>query len=93
MVKNVKQLLKKESPDSRMKIKDTITTFLRTYRNTPHSITNKTPAELILKQLPCTRLALTSPNITTRVKVQLQSNTKQPQAETRKFSVDDPVLV
>jgi len=27
MVKNVKQLLKKESPDSRMKIKDTITLF------------------------------------------------------------------
>ena len=88
MVKNVKQFLKKESPDSRMKIKDTITTFLRTYRNTPHSSTNKTPAELISKQLT---LALTSPNINMRVK--LQSNTKQPQAEATKFSVDDPVLV
>ena len=93
MVKNIKQLLKKESPDSRAKVKDTITIFLRTYRNIPHTTTNKTPAELILKQLPRTRLALTSPNINTRVKLQLQSNIKQPQAETRKFSVDDPVLV
>ena len=67
--------------------------FLRTYHNISHTTTNKTPAELTLKQLPHTRLALTSPNINTRVKLQLQSNTKQPQAETRKFSVDDPVLV
>ena len=36
---------------------------------------------------------MTSPNINTRVKLQLQSNIKQPQAETRKFSVDDPILV
>ena len=93
MVKNVKQFLKKESPDSRAKIKDTVTTFLRTYRNIPHTTTSKTPAELILKQVPHTRLSLTSPNINTRVKLQLQSNIKSPQAEPRKFSVDDPVLV
>jgi len=63
MVKNVKQFLKKESPDSRVKIKDTVTIFLRTYFNTPHTTTSKTPAELILKQLPRTRLVLTSLNI------------------------------
>jgi len=40
MAKNVKQFLKKESPDSRVKIKDTVTIFLRTYCNTPHTITD-----------------------------------------------------
>ena len=65
VVKNFKQFLKKESPDSRAKIKDTVTTFLRTYHNITHTTTSKTPAELILKQVSRTRLSLTSPNINT----------------------------
>ena len=93
MVKNVKYHLKKEAPTAKTDIKNSITTFLTTYRNIPHTGTNQAPADFILKQMPRTRLSLTSPNINLRIKTELQSKSHQPEAKTREFCVDDPVLV
>ena len=93
MVKNVKHHLKKEAPTTKSGIKHSITTFLTTYRNIPHTVTNQAPADLILKQMPRTKLSLTSPNVTLRVKTDLQSKSRQPAAKTREFGVSDPVLV
>ncbi len=36
--------------------------FLLTYRNTPHTVTERTPAELFLKRQPHIRLTLLKPN-------------------------------
>ena len=43
--------------------------------------------------MPRTRLSLTSPNIKLRIKTELKSKSHQPEAKTREFCVDDPVLV
>ena len=43
--------------------------------------------------MPRTRLSLTSSNINLRIKTKLQSKSHQPEAKTREFCVDDPVLV
>ena len=54
MVKNVKQHLKRDLPSSKSDISSSVSTFLRTYRNVPHTVTNKSPADLILIQAPQT---------------------------------------
>lgn len=47
--------------------------FLFTYRNTPHTVTERTPAEMFLKRQPRTRLSLLKPDMSTVVaKHQLQ---------------------
>ena len=45
MVKNVKQWLDKQAKG--FKFSRTISEFLRTYRNVPHTVTKQTPAEII----------------------------------------------
>ena len=92
MVKNVKNHLKKDLPDSKVNISRSMSTFLSTYRNIPHTVTNKSPADLILIQAPRTRLSLTSPNVFQRVKGQLQPKPRQ-QEKRREFGVGDSVLV
>ena len=63
------------------------------YRNVPHTVTNKSPAELILVQAPRTRLSLTSPNAFQIVKEQLQSKPSQKEPRKREFHVGDSVLI
>ena len=47
--------------------------FLFTYRNTPHTVTERTPAEMFLKRQPRTRLSLLKPDMSEVVlKHQLQ---------------------
>ena len=62
MVKNVKNL-KKDLPDSKVIISQSMSTLLSAYQNIPHTVTNKIPADLILIPAPQTRLSLTSPNV------------------------------
>ena len=59
------------------------------HSSVPHTVTNKSPAELILIQAPRSRLSLTSPNVFQRVKEQLQSKPSQK----REFHVRDSVLI
>lgn len=70
--------------------------FLFTYRNTPHSVTERTPAEMFLKRQPRTRLSLLKPDMSAVVvKHQLQqkkAHDKQAKG-LRTFSLGERVLV
>ena len=93
MVKNVKNHLKKDLSDSRINISCSISTFLSTYRNTCHTVTNKSPSDLILIQALQTRLSLIPSNVFQRVKEQLQPKPRQQESKSREFCVGDSVLV
>ena len=44
-------------------VKEELTKFLIAYRNTPHSTTGESPAQLLLGRPLCTRLDLVKPNL------------------------------
>ena len=60
-VQTLKRALSKSK--SHLPIKQRVANFLIRYRNTPHSVTGVTPAELFLKRKPRTRFTLLLPNI------------------------------
>ena len=64
-VKTVKQALDKG--DKLLSMESKIAKFLAFYRNTPHVTTGKTPAELLLRRLPRTRLSLVHPCVEHRM--------------------------
>ena len=66
-----------------------ITSFLLSYRTTPHTTTGYTPAELLMNRRLHTRLDLLRPD--QRKKVAKQSSF-QPRARNRQLSVGDPVF-
>ena len=59
MVKLVKKSLEKNKTSDSLQTK--ITKFLSSYRNTPHTVTGRTPAEVLLGRAPHTRLFLVHP--------------------------------
>ena len=65
-VRTVKQALDKS--DKSLTVESKIAKFLAAYRNTPHMTTGKTPAELLLKRSPRTRLSLIHPCVENRMK-------------------------
>ena len=90
MVKSVKHHLKKHKPTN---VSLCLSDFLRTYRNTPHTVTNRAPAHIILSQAPRTHLSMVLPSICQRVKLRLQPTPEQTMRTVRKFQVGDYVLV
>lgn len=69
--------------------------FLFRYRNTPHSTTGKTPAEMLLRCSPRTRLHLLRPDVASKVAEQ-QNRQKvyhDRSATLRTFQIGDRVLV
>ena len=65
MVRSLKQALNKaHRTDS---IESKISKFLATYRATPHSVTGRAPAELLLGKFPRMRLSLIHPCVSKRV--------------------------
>ena len=60
-VQTFKQMLAKSNP--RLPMAHRLANILFNYRNTPHSVTGKTPAELFLKRAPHTILTLVKPNL------------------------------
>ena len=54
MVKNVKQWLSKQT--KRFKFSMVLSDFLRTYQNVPHTVTKRTPAQVIFGRAPRTHL-------------------------------------
>ncbi len=70
--------------------------FLLTYRNTPHTVTERTPAELFLKRQPRIRLTLLKPD-TSAVVVKHQEQQKRahdtPSRKLRSFEVGQKVIV
>ena len=65
-VQTVKQALDKR--DKLLSVESKIAKFLAAYRNTPHVITNKIPAELLLKRSPPMWLSLIHPCVENRMK-------------------------
>ena len=83
--KHMEKQDKSESP-----LQALISQFLFSYRNTPHSRTGLTPAEVLLKRRPRTHLSLIKPCFKSRSakKVSDMAGGQQP----RIFEVGDPVL-
>ena len=90
MVKNIKAHLKKHNHAN---IHRSISDFLRTYRNVPHTTTGTAPVHLVLAQAPRTHLSMTLPSVCQRVKLQLQPTPEQTHAKVCKFTLGDRVLV
>jgi len=65
LVKSVKRALQKSSSDDSIGTK--ISHFLANYRNMPHSITGRTPVEVLLGRFPHTRLSLVHPCLSDRL--------------------------
>ena len=59
--------------------------------NVPHTSTGRTPAEVIFKRLPHTHLSMIVPDMTERLKNQLQ--TKEELKQPRSFAEDDMVFI
>ena len=64
-VQTFKQMLKKSNAN--LPLQHRVSDILFQFRNTPHSLTGKTPAELFLLRAPRTRLALAKPNLQHKV--------------------------
>ena len=93
MVKNAKNHMKKDLPDSMVNISRSISTFLSAYQKSTIQLLNKSPADLLLTQAPETRLSLISPNVFQIVKGQLQPKPRQHESKRHQFGVGDIVLV
>ena len=74
---------------------DRISRYLFHYRNTPHTTTGVTPAELLLGRRPRSRLDMVQPDLCTKVsqKQQQQKQTHDLRARTRSFTIGDLVYV
>eukprot|EP00731_Ephydatia_muelleri_P005994 Em0003g242a len=88
MVKNVKQWLDKQAKGFRFS--RALSEFLRTYRNVPHTVTKRTPAEIIFGRALRTHLSMVLPNMTERVKRRSEHDGN---TSSRTFSVGDRVWV
>ena len=89
LVKSVKKFL--EKADKSTSIQTQISKFLASYRNTPHSVTGRTPAEILLGRSPRTRLSLVHPCLSDHLTQKAEANvgTKQP----RQFKENQKVVV
>ena len=91
MVKTVKHALSKRKVSTNLTIKTHIARFLASYRNTRHTTTSRTPAELLLCRAPQTCLSLVHPCASQRIEetVEKQVGNHPP----RHFTVNSTVLV
>ena len=96
-VRTLKESLSKnEQSGVRKTLRHQVDSFLFAYRNTPHTTTGKTPAELFLRRAPRTRLSLLKPSL----KAQVEKKQEQQKAShdgrrltLREFEARQPVLV
>ena len=88
-VKTFKQSMKAAKGDPGTQ-NQKITSFLLSYRTTPHTTTGCTPAELLMNGRLRTRLDLLRPDLRKKV---AKPSSLQPRAPRRQLSVGDPVLI
>ena len=88
MVKIVKQWLSKQEKGTKFGV--SMSEFLRTYRNVPHTGTNQTPAEIIIGRAPRTHISMVLPNMGERMKEKLHPPQGTP---VRAFKEGDGVWV
>ncbi|XP_054277998.1 uncharacterized protein K02A2.6-like [Macrosteles quadrilineatus] len=92
----LRQLLQDENQQSKRTLQHRIDSFLFAYRNTPHTATGLTPAELIFNFKPRTRLSLLKPHLATdceakQVKIETAANKHR--GSERSFQVGQKVFV
>ncbi|XP_048590103.1 uncharacterized protein K02A2.6-like [Nematostella vectensis] len=95
-VQTLKQALLTSKFDQGKSLQQRLSSFLFSYRNTPHTVTGQTPAELFLKRKPRTRLALLQPNLAQHVEERQMKEKQQHdggRTKTREFLPGDIVLV
>jgi hypothetical protein len=94
-VQTFKRIFKKFKRD--LPLRDKVSTVLFSYRNTPHSTTGKTPAELFLKRSPKTRLSLTKPSLRDKVEEKQEYSKRNHDSKhsprARSYDVNQAVLV
>ena len=88
MVKIVKQWLSKQEKGTKFGV--SLSEFLRTYRNVPHTGTNRTPAEIIFGRALRTHISMVLPNMGERMKEKLHPPQGTP---VRTFKEGDGVWV
>ena len=89
MVKSVKTHLRKHKNIGAANIHRSISEFLMTYYNVPHTATGIAPAHLVLAQAPRTHLSMTSPSVYQRIKLQLQPTAERSYEKVRQFKLGD----
>ena len=95
-VQTLKQALLTSSLDKGKSLQQRLFSFLFSYRNTPHTVTGQTPAELFLKRKPRTRLSLLQPNLAQHIEEHQMREKQQHDGgryKTREFLPGDNVLV
>jgi hypothetical protein len=91
MVQQLKKSLKSKPTDRSWSHQ--VSSFLFHYRTTPHSITGKTPAELLLKRMLRTRLSLVRPEAGQNIRDRQRSDYNEAVSKVREFNPGDRVSV
>lgn len=92
----LKQVLSDKNAGVKSTVQERLNKFLFSYRNTPHSITSRTPAEIFLKRLPRVTLSLLKPSFAGDMAKRLRRDTEQRNDQRgpgESFSVGDGVYV
>ena len=89
LVKSVKRSLEKSK--SSYSLESKIAGFLSSYRNTPHTVTGRTPAEVLLGRAPRTRLSLVHPCLSQALSAKAQL--KVGSTPLRSFDVGQEVIM
>lgn len=88
-VQTIKGFLKKLTADNR-DVREQVSDYLLAYRNTTHPLTNRSPAELLMKRQLRTRLSLVKPSKTLEIQA---SQTEQVRDNQRDFKPSQTVRV
>ncbi|XP_033126304.1 uncharacterized protein K02A2.6-like [Anneissia japonica] len=92
----IKQLLDPNPRKRNLSLHHKLANFLITYRNSPHTTTGRTPAELFLKRQPRTRFSLLKPNLAQEIDRKQAKQTEyhdKGRVQERILHVDDRVRV
>ena len=93
LVQNLKQSLEKQKGSGKS-MQHQVDNFLFVYRNTPHAVTGKTPAELFYKRQMRTRLSLVKPSFSADMQDRQEEKVnKQAGKRLRSFQVGQSVRV
>ena len=89
MVKTLKNFLNKENKVS--DLSKSLDDFLLSFRNTPHTSKGQTPAEILFKRAPRTKLAMTKPSMKNRLKFKARAGTDP--SEVRQFAKGEAAML
>ena len=92
-MRTFKRGLEKLKWDSRETVGTQVNRFLFAYRNTPSTVTEKTPAEMIFKSKPKTRLDRLKPSLAQKFRKESEAAIKRHPMSIRCYAVGEKVLV